>query len=53
MKAAPKQEEKVAWGSTIPRSVPATLAVYLPQQWEGGGEREYHTVKSYTPASGY
>jgi hypothetical protein len=27
MKGAPKQVEKVAWGSVTPRSVPATRAV--------------------------
>jgi len=27
MKGAPKQVEKVAWGSLMPISVPATLAV--------------------------
>ena len=32
-KAAPKHAEKVADGSVIPRSVPATLAVYPEMKW--------------------
>ena len=31
--AAPKHAENVAWGSVIPRSVPATLAVYPLKKW--------------------
>src|SRR5207245_7842903 len=30
---APKQAEKVAFGSVTPRSVPATLAVYPDRKW--------------------
>jgi hypothetical protein len=33
IKAAPKHVEKVAVGSLIPRSVPATFAVYPDMKW--------------------
>ncbi len=33
MNGAPKHVEKVAWGSVMPISVPATLAVYPDMKW--------------------
>ena len=33
MNGAPTQVENVAWGSVIPISVPATLAVYPEIKW--------------------
>ncbi len=32
-KGAPKQALKLGWGSVIPRSVPATFAVYPERKW--------------------